>query len=237
MIWLAAAGACAGLGIVLVIAELWPAPPRLDAVLARIQRPRPGTAARPGVSAATGSAGGWPPAWPAPGWPRFPAPTWPCSAAPRRRSWSTSWPPPRPGCPRSRWRARFLAVTGIAVPWEVPAGASLAAAAGLWFAPDLDVRAEAARRRRDFTHAFISYLQLVRLARAAGAGTSEALEYAARTGDGWAFARIAAVLDTAASVFGRRRAIRTPPAAPTRRRRPRSRLTMPCRRASASTAW
>ena len=39
--------------------------------------------------------------------------------------------------------------------WEAPAGASLAAAAALWFAPDLDVRAEAARRRRDFTHAFI----------------------------------------------------------------------------------
>ena len=85
------------------------------------------------------------------------------------------------------------------MPWEAPAGASLAAAACLWFAPDLDVRAEAARRRRDFTYAFISYLQLVRLARTAGAGTSEALEYAARTGYGWAFARIAAVLDTAAS--------------------------------------
>ena len=90
----------------------------------------------------------------------------------------------------------------------------------LWFAPDLDVRAEAARRRRDFTHAFISYLQLVRLARTAGAGTSEALEYAARIGDGWAFARIAAVLD------GRRprpRAALGPPGRPRRGHRgPRS---------------
>ena len=198
MIWLAAAGACAGLGIVLVIAELCPAPPRLDAALARIHAParrRSPDRAQP----ATGSAGGSPPGSPAPGSPRFPAPTWPCWAARRRRSWSTSWPRPRPGCRPSRWRARSSPSPASPCRGKPPAGASLAAAACLWFAPDLDVRAEAARRRRDFTHAFISYLQLVRLARTAGAGTSEALEYAARIGDGWAFARIAAVLEAAAS--------------------------------------
>ena len=58
MIWLAAAGACAGLGIVLVIAELWPAPPRLDAVLARIHD-APGPAPQPGPGRAADRLGRW----------------------------------------------------------------------------------------------------------------------------------------------------------------------------------
>jgi Flp pilus assembly protein TadB len=91
----------------------------------------------------------------------------------------------------------FFAATGTAMPWQIPAAASLAAGVGMFFFPDYDVRAEAARRRRDFTHAFVAYLQLVRLARTAGAGTNEALEYAARIGDGWPFARIAAALEDA----------------------------------------
>ena len=198
MTWLAAAGACTGLGIVLVIAELWPAPPRLDAALARIHAPGP--APQPGPGSPGGRLGRWLAA-------RLARTR--LAAIPRADLALLDRAPETflvhklaasaAGLSAFALAGAFLAVTGIAVPWEAPAGAALAAAAGLWFAPDLDVRAEAARRRRDFTHAFISYLQLVRLARTAGAGTSEALEYAARTGDGWAFARIAAVLETAAS--------------------------------------
>jgi len=57
MTWLAAAGACTGLGIVLVIAELWPAPPRLDAALARIHAPGP--APQPGPGSASDRLGRW----------------------------------------------------------------------------------------------------------------------------------------------------------------------------------
>lgn len=78
----------------------------------------------------------------------------------------------------------FLAATGIALPAGIPDGASAAATAGLWFAFDLGLRGQAARRRRDRAHAFISCLQL-RPARTTGAGISEVLEYAARIGDGW----------------------------------------------------
>jgi Flp pilus assembly protein TadB len=197
MIWLAAAGACCGLGIVLVTAELWPAPPRLDAVLARIHAPGP--APRRGADPAAGRLGCWLAA-------RLAGTR--LAAIPRADLSLLGRAPETflvhklavsaTGLVAFAAAGAVLTVTGTGVPWQVPAGASLAAAACLWFAPDLDVRAEAARRRRDFTHAFISYLQLVRLARAAGAGTSEALEYAARTGDGWAFARIAATLAAAA---------------------------------------
>ena len=197
MISLAAAGACCGLGLVLVIAELWPAPPRLDAVLARIHAPGP--VPQPGPRPAADRAGRWLAAR---------LDRTPLAAIPRADLSLLGRPPETflmhklaassAGLASFALTGAFLAVTGTGVPWEAPAGVSLAAAGCLWFAPDLDVRAEAARRRRDFTHAFISYLQLVRLARAAGAGTSEALEYAARTGDGWAFARIAAALETAA---------------------------------------
>jgi len=196
MIGLAAAGACAGLGIVLIIAELRPAPPRLDAVLTRLQAAT--LAAPPGRQSAEETLGQWLAA-------RLSRTR--LAAIPSQDLALLGRTPEKflvhkltaaaAGLASFALAGGFLTAAGIALPWVLPAGASVAAAAALWFAPDLDVRAEAARRRRDFTHALISYLQLVRLARAAGAGTSEALEYAARTGDGWAFGRIAAALDSA----------------------------------------
>jgi Flp pilus assembly protein TadB len=63
----------------------------------------------------------------------------------------------------------------------------------------VDTRTEAARKRRDFRFTWGSYLQLVRLARAAGLATSDALETAAWTGGGWAFARIQDALESAQS--------------------------------------
>ncbi len=196
MTGLIAAGVAAGLGITLIIAGLRPAPPRLDAVLARIdaadRTPLPGhRSLQPGM-------GGW-------------------LAARLARRGGLAIPradlallgrtpeafvvhklaAAAAGMVSFALLGVFFAATGIAMPWEIPAAASLAAGAGMFFFPDYDVRAEAARRRRDFSHAFVAYLQLVRLGRAAGAGTSEALEYAARIGGGWAFARIAATLAAA----------------------------------------
>ena len=72
---------------------------------------------------------------------------------------------------------------------------SLALGIGLFFAPDLVTRVNAAERRADFRHALTSYLDLVALQRGAGAGPTEALEAAAQIGGGWAFARIEGALD------------------------------------------
>jgi hypothetical protein len=193
VIWLMAAGAVAGAGIVLVIAALRPAPPRLDAVLARLSAPAPGMP--PGRAWPDAGLGGWLAAHLArPGRLAIPR----TDLALLGRSPETflvhKLTAAAAGLGSFALLGVFFAATGTAMPWQIPAAASLTAGAGMFFFPDYDVRAEAARRRRDFTHAFVAYLQLVRLARTAGAATSEALEYAARIGDGWPFERIAAAL-------------------------------------------
>lgn len=91
----------------------------------------------------------------------------------------------------------LLVMDGHHAPLALPVVASLALGAGLFFAPDLVVRANAAEKRVDFRYALTSYLDLVALERGAGAAPTEALEAAAHIGDGWAFARIAAALAAA----------------------------------------
>ena len=88
-------------------------------------------------------------------------------------------------------------LAGQRVPWTIPAIASVVLGLGLFFAPDLVTRVNAAEKRTDFRYALTSYLDLVALERGAGAGPTEALEAAAQIGGGWAFARIAAALDAA----------------------------------------
>jgi Flp pilus assembly protein TadB len=90
--------------------------------------------------------------------------------------------------------AAALALTGHRLPWTAPAIASIALGLGLFFAPDLVVRMNAAEKRTDFRHALTSYVDLVALERGGGAGPTEALEAAAQIGGGWAFARISAAL-------------------------------------------
>jgi len=79
---------------------------------------------------------------------------------------------------------------GMAVPVYLPAAAGVAAAAGLWVVPDLEVRDRARRARTEFAHAMAAYLDLVAHGRAADLGPNQALEQAARIGQGWAFTRL-----------------------------------------------
>jgi tight adherence protein C len=60
--------------------------------------------------------------------------------------------------------------------------------------PDFTLRAAAAERRDGFRHALSSYLDLVNVLLAGGAGTETALEAAAEAGDGWAFNQIRTAL-------------------------------------------
>ena len=73
----------------------------------------------------------------------------------------------------------------------LPAPILVAAVAGglvLGFTwPDLRLRATARRRRAQFEHALSSYLDLVNVVLAGGAGIESALEAAADAGDGWVF--------------------------------------------------
>ena len=91
----------------------------------------------------------------------------------------------------------LLTAAGQPTSLAVPAVASLALGTGLFFAPDLVVRVNAAEKRLDFRYALTSYLDLVALQRGAGAGPTQALEAAAQIGGGWAFARISGALAAA----------------------------------------
>ena len=82
------------------------------------------------------------------------------------------------------------ALLGLRLPLILPAGASLALAAGLFLVPDVDVRRRAEDARREFRRAVCAYLDLAALERAADAGPIEALERAAAVGHGWVFARV-----------------------------------------------
>jgi Flp pilus assembly protein TadB len=93
--------------------------------------------------------------------------------------------------------AALLLLGGARIPLVLPLWASLLFMVAGFFAPDLGIRAEANRRRRDFRHALSSFLDLVVVALAGGGGVETALADAAGVGSGWAFAYLRRALDQA----------------------------------------
>lgn len=93
--------------------------------------------------------------------------------------------------------AGLLALDGASLGWVVPAWAAIALALGGFFAPDLALRSQAARRRRDFRHALSAFLDLVVIALAAGGGVDSALTDAASVGTGESFAALRRALEAA----------------------------------------
>ena len=83
-----------------------------------------------------------------------------------------------------------LVAGGVSVsPLVILALGTVAAAVGFVY-PDLPLAEKVEHRRRAFRHAFSAYLDLVTILLAGGAGIESALEGAAESGDGWAFAEI-----------------------------------------------
>ncbi|WP_406439275.1 type II secretion system F family protein [Streptomyces sp. NBC_00631] len=72
----------------------------------------------------------------------------------------------------------------------VPVWLALACAALFFFLPDLEVRRDAAEKRRDLRRVIGAYLDLVSMSLAGGRGLPEALMAAAEVSDGWANQRI-----------------------------------------------
>jgi Flp pilus assembly protein TadB len=83
-----------------------------------------------------------------------------------------------------------LLAIGSPLPPAVALAAALAGLIGGFLVPDLTIKSQAAHRRDAFRHALSSYLDLVNVLLAGGAGIETALEAAAEAGDGWAFAEI-----------------------------------------------
>jgi tight adherence protein C len=93
----------------------------------------------------------------------------------------------------------WLLVAGLGV-FVHPALATVVALAGALVAfvlPDVRLRARAKERRAAFRHALSAYLDLVTIIMSGGGGLLTALQAAADSGDGWAFAEIRAALDRA----------------------------------------
>ena len=91
----------------------------------------------------------------------------------------------------------LLAAGGMSLGWQLPAAVSVILAVAGFAAPDLGVRAEAARRREDFRHALSAFLDLVVISLAGGAGIEQALTSAAAVGTGPAFTAIRGALQAA----------------------------------------
>ncbi|WP_334144808.1 type II secretion system F family protein [Rhabdothermincola sp.] len=90
--------------------------------------------------------------------------------------------------------ALALTTMGIGPPLGLVAVLSLGTAALGFLMPDFLLRDEAEKRRRAFRHALSSYLDLVNVLLAGGAGIETALYAAADAGDGWGYQTIRGAL-------------------------------------------
>lgn len=97
------------------------------------------------------------------------------------------------------WAAMLVLRLGAGVDagWWVPSAGALALAVVLFFVPDLSVRQQAARRRREMRHTLSLVLDLTVIALAGGAGVQQALAQAVAAPQGWAAARLRHALHVA----------------------------------------
>ncbi|TQS42810.1 type II secretion system F family protein [Cryptosporangium phraense] len=205
-------GAGLAAGVLLIAAGLWPPKPSLADELAALHAPPPasaGSASTGTVSAGsvTSDSGGWA--------ARMAAPTVPVLAGlglPRRSVRADLAVLGRPATLHLAEQAATalaglflpplvagsLALAGVSVGWVLPLWVALALAIGGFLLPDLAIHADADRRRAEFRHALSSYLDLVVVSLAGGAGVQAALHTSAQVGTGWANARIRDALQEAA---------------------------------------
>jgi pilus assembly protein TadC len=97
--------------------------------------------------------------------------------------------------------AGWLGLMGWGISLQVPLWAALLVSLVFFFLPDVQIRRDAAVRRRDFRHAVGAFLDLVAMNLAGGRGVPEALLMAVSVGDGgsgnWPMARIREALSNA----------------------------------------
>jgi len=91
----------------------------------------------------------------------------------------------------------LIGLAGAHLSIIIPVWAGLIFAAVFFFLPDLELRGEVEKRRRDFRHAIGAFLDLVAMNLSGGRGVPEALMSASEIGDGWAFLRIRDALSNA----------------------------------------
>ncbi|GIF74133.1 type II secretion system F family protein [Asanoa siamensis] len=187
------AGLGTGLGLWLILVGWFPRPPRLDKVL---DAP---TGLVPLVDAATEPAAGWTARWgrPAVRWLRRAG----LPLAATRRDLATIDKPIDVHLAEQATAALFgvllppvtatvLAFGGIGTGLVVPVVASLVLGAAGFLAPEFSVRGDAAKHRAAFRDALSSFLDLVVISLASGAGVDQALDEAAQIGSGPAYTEL-----------------------------------------------
>ncbi len=90
----------------------------------------------------------------------------------------------------------ILVAGGIEIPLTWPVLLSIVMGLLFFFAPDIGLRHEARERRASFKHALGSFLDLVVISLAGGAGVESALRDAAAIGRGWDFVKIHEALES-----------------------------------------
>jgi hypothetical protein len=192
------AGAAVGVGLIVILAGLRPAPPTIAALLADLdtgQVPRVVTPMASGAPTGSRRVGEW---LLAHGGDRVGTATVRADLAvtggnveaflARKTGWALLGliTPPVVGLAMSG--------SGTAIPVVIPAWVALCAAAVAFCLPDVRLRSEATSRRRGARTAISAYLDLVAMRMASGAGLPDALADAAAVGDGWTFTAIRAAL-------------------------------------------
>jgi tight adherence protein C len=90
-----------------------------------------------------------------------------------------------------------LSLLGVHLSIVIPVWVGLMFGVIFFFLPDLELRQEVEKRRRDFRHAIGAFLDLVAMNLSGGRGVPEALMSASEIGEGWAFWRIKDALTNA----------------------------------------
>ena len=184
-------GLVGGAAVVVGLSALVPAPPSIALVLERLHQPPSGTLA-----------GSRRPGWLSRGLERFAGPR--LSASTRRDLRLVGMSEADYLLRRVMWTAGAgLAAPGLSAialalgldpPVVISAGGAIALGALGAMVPPVVVRSGAKARRDDFTYALSGFLDLVAVEMAGGRGVDQALEAAAGTGQGWAFAELRRVL-------------------------------------------
>lgn len=84
----------------------------------------------------------------------------------------------------------FFDALGLGLPIAVPAIASVALAAVMFFIPNYNAIDDAKRARVEFSRALGAYIDLVALERHNGSGVRQSMESAAEVADSWVFTRL-----------------------------------------------
>jgi Flp pilus assembly protein TadB len=186
------AGLGTGIGLWLIVVGLYPRPVRLDKALAAPYRLAHATASQEPTTGWTGRVG-------------RPAVRWLHAAGlpteGTRRDLSTLDKPVEVHLAEQATAAvvglllppvlvTLLTVAGFHIGVPVPAGLSLLLGVLGFLTPELSVRSDAAKYRREFRDALSAFLDLVVIGLASGAGVDQALDEAAAVGTGPAFAEL-----------------------------------------------